>query len=411
VKLLTLPSFLLGRREAILDVAHGRKTILLGFLFVVSAGLARTWDTVDLLANPFAVLRPIGASLATSTVFFLIIATAVAIGCRASPELRPNWVALWRSILAVFWMTAPLAWIYAVPVERFTSVATSVDLNFNALFLVALWRVVLMIRAVTVLLDVRVAPITFLTLWFGDIVVFAAMALTPVPVFNAMAGINVEDPESIMAAQKFATQALALVALLPLTILALGMFLVVRPASPWSFRPRPAPARSLWILAIIAIVGWVPGMAVTQPELRRATAVDRAVERSSPKDAVALLKGVQTSDLPPHWRPRMHSKSREGWDGYLGRIATIQSVMLDPATPTWVRDRIDGAIDSELRNSFVPFGTWEHVIKTDDHLVPTAFLERFDEVLDTYMQSSRHVDAAERAAWDGRTPRDGGESR
>ena len=57
------------------------------------------------------------------------------------------------SFLGLFWMTAPLAWAYAVPYERLLSPWQATAFNLATLALVALWRVVLMVRVVKVVLN------------------------------------------------------------------------------------------------------------------------------------------------------------------------------------------------------------------------------------------------------------------
>ena len=59
----TLPRYLLGRESAILEVIESRGVLLLGFLFVLSAGFAREYDGEDLVAEPWHVLIPLAASV------------------------------------------------------------------------------------------------------------------------------------------------------------------------------------------------------------------------------------------------------------------------------------------------------------------------------------------------------------
>ena len=52
-------------------------------------------------------------------------------------------------------MTAPLAWLYAIPYERFLSPVGATRANLWTLGLVAAWRVLLIIRVLVVLLSYR----------------------------------------------------------------------------------------------------------------------------------------------------------------------------------------------------------------------------------------------------------------
>src|SRR4051794_11153260 len=111
----TLLRYLIGDREAILAIAGTRHSLWIGFLFVLSAGLAREYDGEDLLHEPWHALIPLAASLASSLgLFTLAYGQAVCKGesWREAPGR-------YLSFLGLFWMTAPLAWLYAVPYERF----------------------------------------------------------------------------------------------------------------------------------------------------------------------------------------------------------------------------------------------------------------------------------------------------
>jgi hypothetical protein len=142
----TLLRYLIGDRQAILEVAANPHALWLGLLFVLSAGFAREYDGEDLLHEPWHLLIPLAASLASS--FFLY---TIAYGAQPLPwgQRRP-FFAGYRSFLGLFWMTAPLAWLYAIPYERFWSEGDAARANLATLGLVAAWRVVLMIRVLQV---------------------------------------------------------------------------------------------------------------------------------------------------------------------------------------------------------------------------------------------------------------------
>jgi hypothetical protein len=113
----TLFRYLLGNREAILTIAGNRHALWIGFLFVLSAGFAREYDGEDLLHEPWHLVIPLGASLASSFALF-----SLAYGVTAAKG------ALWRafftnyaSFLGLFWMTEP-------PPKRFDGHAQNDDL-------------------------------------------------------------------------------------------------------------------------------------------------------------------------------------------------------------------------------------------------------------------------------------------
>jgi len=55
----TLLRYLIGDRKAILAIAGSRHSLWIGFLFVLSAGLAREYDGEDLLHEPWHALIPL----------------------------------------------------------------------------------------------------------------------------------------------------------------------------------------------------------------------------------------------------------------------------------------------------------------------------------------------------------------
>jgi hypothetical protein len=68
----TVLRYLVGNRQAIRDLASSRWTLLVGFLFVLSAGFARDYDGKDLLQEPWHLLLPLVASLASSFLLFCL---------------------------------------------------------------------------------------------------------------------------------------------------------------------------------------------------------------------------------------------------------------------------------------------------------------------------------------------------
>src|SRR5262245_45792999 len=191
----TLVRYLLGDQEAIRTLASTRHTLWLGLLFVLSAGFAREYDGADLLHEPGHLFLPLGASLLSSLVLFsLLYSPAVKWGepARAFPSR-------YVSFLGLFWMTAPLAWLYAIPYERFLDPLDAVRMNLLTLGVVSLWRVALMIRVTRILFDYKSEEAFFLVLLFADAVALALLWFSPVPVIEIMGGIRSEREQIIQS--------------------------------------------------------------------------------------------------------------------------------------------------------------------------------------------------------------------
>src|SRR5574341_2207164 len=125
----TLLLYLIGSRKAIETIASSRSAVGLGLLFVLSAGFAREYDGADLLHEPWRVFIPFLASLVTSVILYsLLWATA-----RVKEPAGLSFPEGFPSFLGLFWLTAPLAWLYAVPFERFLGPVEAMEANLACL--------------------------------------------------------------------------------------------------------------------------------------------------------------------------------------------------------------------------------------------------------------------------------------
>jgi hypothetical protein len=204
--------YLLGGRGAILDLAS-RRRLLMGFLFVLSAGVAREWD----LENPFwHMLVPAAVSLGAS--FLLFTGVYRELGDRPP---NPPFLEAYKSFLCLFWWTAPMAWLYAVPWERHFSAADAMRANLLTLCIVSAWRVALMTRVLVVLLGYRPWHAFALVMAYADVVVLVAMFFVPVPLIDFMGGIERSESEKVL--QSVASTVCTLgVLTLPIWLIAAG---------------------------------------------------------------------------------------------------------------------------------------------------------------------------------------------
>jgi hypothetical protein len=108
-KLLT---FRLRREEY---AALGPREAWLGLVLAALAGVGRYWD------HPFASALP--RTGLGSVAYVLALAAAIWAVLRPLPRQRRPYV----EVVAAVGFTAPLAWLYALPVERWVAVETAVD--------------------------------------------------------------------------------------------------------------------------------------------------------------------------------------------------------------------------------------------------------------------------------------------
>ncbi len=266
----TLLSYLIGNRQAILTIAGNRHALWIGFLFVLSAGFAREYDGEDLLHEPWHLLLPVGASLASS---FFLFTMAYGVAAAKGAPLRA-FLANYASFLGLFWMTAPLAWLYAVPYERFFSPVDAMRMNLLSLGIVSAWRVALMVRVMTVILNYTLLEALCLVMLFADAIALWLLNYLPFPLIVVMGGVRLSEVEKVQ-------QAVAIVLLqfggcsLPFWLLGCAGFLVRgRPAWQVSLVSRPL-GRSLVIVALGSVLIWGTILPWTQPEQIRKRASRR----------------------------------------------------------------------------------------------------------------------------------------
>lgn len=338
----TLIAFLAGRRQAILDVADTPGAVWLGMLLVLSAGFAREYDAQYLLREPWYLLLPLAASLVTSLLLYSLIWL---VALRRSVERGPFW-ATFRRFLALYWMTAPLAWLYAIPVERFLSDAGSVRANLSLLAIVSTWRVALMTRAVIVFWGAGPLAAFSLVMFFASSVVLAVLQFTPLPIFNIMGGIPLPEREAIIQ------EAALVVTLLSVPVWFVSLLTVLgQLAAPriWHLSAAPVTAikvaPSLWGLAALAIFGWGAVLPFTQAEQRLRYQAERALTSGEIAQGLRIMSQHTADDFPPHWDP-------PPWLAYPNPKPPLSDVIetiveVEPAP--WVRGLFLAKLEADVR--------------------------------------------------------------
>jgi hypothetical protein len=331
VRVRTLLLYLIGNRRAILDLAADRRALGAGLLFVLSAGFAREYDGQDLLREPWHLLVPVGASLAAS--FLLFLAACGRLFVRR--EGRPPFLTAYRSFLTLFWMTAPLAWLYAVPYERFLSPGEATSANLWTLALVAAWRVALMVRVVSVLTGRGLGPSAFLVMAFADAIALTAVYLMPKPVVSFMGGVRLTESE---AAVHGATFFVACLGILSAPVWGIGGLVACFTGKPvWqvpAVPPGTAPSgRGVWALAVVSLAIWVPILPWTQAEQRLRSRVEVDLKGGRIAEGLDVLSAHSPADFPPHWDP----PPRVGYREPSPDIIDVMGVLSARDCAPWVR--------------------------------------------------------------------------
>jgi hypothetical protein len=297
----TLFWYLLGGRRAILDVAANRWALPVGFLFVLSAGFAREYDGEDLWHEPWHVFLPLGASLLSSLLLFCL--AYVRVDIVGAP--RPEFFSAYLSFLGLFWLTAPLAWLYAVPYERFLTPPGAVQANLATLAVVSYWRVALMARVLVVLMGYRWWTAVFLVMAFADVLALISLWFLPVPIIPIMGGLRLSESEQLI-------QATASVVLLfgccSLPLWWIGLFVsLVHDKPRWKARPagwsRSGVSWTLSAVAAASMVVWTFVLPHTQREQQLRFEAERAFRARRISELLSLLSRHERDEFPPSWDP------------------------------------------------------------------------------------------------------------
>lgn len=106
--------------------------------------------------------------------------------------IRPkNWT--YKPVLTFVGLTSPLAWLYAIPVEKMVEIPTAIRANVWFLAIVAIWRVALYVQFLRKVGKLSGHAIFIITLLPLSGIVFALTVLNlEHAVFEIMAGLEVE---------------------------------------------------------------------------------------------------------------------------------------------------------------------------------------------------------------------------
>jgi hypothetical protein len=300
MRVATIFEYLAGRPQAILEVASDRQALGVAALLVFSAGLARNYDRASLLDEPWRLLGPFVASLAISGPLFLTIYGFGRWKRMQGPEIGRAYL----SFLTLYWMTAPLAWLYGIPYEAFQSPIEAVRANLWTLGLVSAWRVALMIRAVTVVFNLRVSAAFPVVMLVADIAALTSLHLVPLPVIHVMGGIN---PTNEMIAWDTLLAKVVGWLTLPVDVVLTAIAVrSTRTVPQWrvpATAERADRSRGPLVFAALAVALWASLLPLTQPAQILAHRVARTYRAGGPAAAIAQMSAHVRNDFPWGWQP------------------------------------------------------------------------------------------------------------
>lgn len=332
--LLTLARYLFtGSADAIRTIAASRGAVWVGLAFVLSAGLSREYDGEYLLARPWVLFVPFAAAIGLATVLFV----PLYVGTRGLPGADPSTprvVPGYRALVGLFLLTAPLAWLYAIPYERFLSPVAAAEANVFTLAVVACWRVMLMARVLGVLTGRGFFPSLCAVMVIADVVALVALEYAPLPVFTFMGGVRLTESENVVARAVLLVRFFGVASFIVWFVGGLYWLFAARgSALRLDVAPRPRVSRGVVSLAIASLVIWVAILPATQREQRLRYEVESLLAAGKLSDALAEMSRHEAAEFPPQWDPPPQARRWEWWDESL--LDVVEEVLREPR-PAWV---------------------------------------------------------------------------
>jgi len=298
-----LINYLLGSEAAIRAVAAGRNGWPLGPLLVLLTAFPRNYDQTWIGEQPLLwIFGPLIFST-VSGVFLFATLHGLFLRWRRDPEtpqqpFRRQLV----SFMGLFWLTAPIAWLYALPVERFLDPLPATWANLALLGVVALWRVLLMARVIQVVQGAK-----FLTSLVWVLVPASAelMALSflglMIQVGLSMGGMR-NSPEENLIIGALQTVSMISVGVFPFLLVA---GLRVGAGQPKASKatlcpfPKASPVTVPRAFLGLAATFWLAIGIPAQIQVRRNVIVEALVATNSPRTTLDYLAAHTPSDFAP----------------------------------------------------------------------------------------------------------------
>lgn len=326
--------FLIGDRETIERLSDARGALDTGFLFVLSAGLAREYDHEDLLHEPWHAFLPLAVSLGASFVLYLLIALVSWLR-----KLPVTWRRRsYRRLLVCYWLMAPMAWLYAIPYERFLSERAALEANLWTLGVVSVWRVLLITRCVALLYRFRFWEAIWPVMLFAASVALVVLRFSPIPIVDIMGGVRKTDGEQLLTSVALSVGILAALSSFVWFLgTAVVCFLRLPPLPHWERRQgwqaRPRMPRLLWWTGVVAIAIGCLLLPWTQPPQYRRHQAEQLLRSGQIEAALAYMSSVHEEDFPTNWTPPPHIAYGERNPS----LANIMQVAVQSDVAPWVR--------------------------------------------------------------------------
>ena len=198
-----------------------------------------------------------------------------------------------------FVMTAPLAWLYGIPVENFTSPLSSTIFNFSILLIVSIWRVTLMVRVATVIFGFHPSRAFALIAIPASVEMFLATLISSISIVGIMGGMSLSPADAfLLKATGFVTYASVVVFILGILTAIIGPKGNV--TSWYPERPQPKITLSTWLTALTIIALWLVIAITPQQKLATREHFRNLINAARYEEAAEFTKTKSLTDFPTH---------------------------------------------------------------------------------------------------------------
>lgn len=361
----TVLLFLLGDGSAIRAICGTTDALAVGALLVLSAGMARAWHRKNLRSEPWHLLLPFAASIGSTFVFVLGL-------CVWHGQSLAAFVEVFPPILRAFWMTAPLAWLYGLPFDAVCSRLQATKARMWTLLIVAMWRVLLMVRVVSVVCSVS-GGLSFLYVSSYSVIVAVVAMWSTLPnkpdtvpqVVSLMGGVSGSPlPDELNLVRNVATVS---------GVLFFGGACILLPILFWSWSPLPlhmlVTSRdvqpSLWNFTLGVCIFFAALVIWYQRRFRSENEISEAIRQEQFANAIKRLNQLTPNRLPWNWQPPFEDIYRGGSAAPLFQLLTAND---QTPGPVWVHATLTTSLGDFVRRPILWWFDDQLVCRVFDHL-------------------------------------------
>ncbi|TWU18301.1 hypothetical protein [Allorhodopirellula heiligendammensis] len=328
--------FLFGVRSSIQRVLRCPKAIWLALTLVATAAIAREYDAVSWLHDPRDLVAPFAASLLIGSIVFLFVMIGLVSIGRNSPSVWRDY----RVFMTGYWMTAPLAWLYAIPIESMADEVTALKFNLTMLSVVSIWRVLLFSRVVAIQFGVPMLAVMSWVLLPCMMIAFVALLAANLSMVSIMGGIRLTQAQQILVDYQGGVAMICYYGVIPTLVIGLVAIGVLRGKhAPGNELPalNGRMRRRVWWLPITASSLLLASAVVFQPRLYRATEVDTLLRGGHVVEAIDKMQKGGEQVFPIVWDPPPRFPDR---DSQSPTIAQLIAGIENTQCPRWIVDRL-----------------------------------------------------------------------